>query len=438
MSSKDTPTNPKRSSPQERFQSSNPAQRLLRALSSPSLITMTVAETTSSPTGPSASYTNISPKQLADLLSKVRQNHGPAPRLLSKPRIGGKGPAGVWTEFGAGCKGINPKSATCMRDFDTSVVKSFTAMAPIEDKCQLGLRDCPDLLFSMPTESNANMTVNSLIAFEEPMTHHGLERVFHVVSPSGKVLNMFREPGMCTSDVIKTWCEDVISKGVHDLSDTSNPTRHGICNYDRINMIWSGEALLRKLLHQALKQDLKFNIQPDKRYGPEVLMTLLTKLYRPSQSKIESLKDKLKNLDIRNPRENVTTFVQDASKLFREIRMNFTSNSNVPDLTTTALSRLTLLSDDFLLSQVRTLRINSDVNGFGGILGSFQAKDPIAALQTIDDLYRVLISQSDYRPARQINIKHKALQAKVEDKLVQDRNSSLSNGSKSCWDCGNK
>jgi len=150
-------------------------------------------------------------------------------------------------------------------------------------------------------------------------------------------------------------------------------------------------------------------------------MTLLTKLYRPSQSKIESLRDKLKSLDIRNyPGENVTTFVQDASKLVREIRMNFTSNSNVPDLTTTALSGLTLSSDDFLLAQVRTLRINSDVNGFGGILGSFQAKDPIAALQTINDLYRVLISQSDYGPARQIDIKHKALQAKVEDKLVQE------------------
>jgi len=61
-------------------------------------------------------------------------------------------------------------------------------------------------------------------------------------------------------------------------------------------------------------------------------MTLLTKLYRPSQSKIESLKDKLKSLDIRKyPGENVTTFVQDASKLVREIRMNFTSNCNVPD-----------------------------------------------------------------------------------------------------------
>jgi len=170
-------------------------------------------------------------------------------------------------------------------------------------------------------------------------------------------------------------------------------------------------------------------------------MTLLTKLHRPSQSEIESLKDKLKNLDIRKcPGENVTTFAQDASKLVREIRMNFTSNSNVPDLTTTALSGLTLSSDDFLLSQVRTLRIDSNVNGFGGILGSFQAEDPIAALQTIDDLHRVLISQSDCGPARQIDMKHKALQAKTEDKLVQDRNasSSSSNGSKSCWGCGNK
>jgi len=112
-----------------------------------------------------------------------------------------------------------------MRDFDTSVVKSFTAMAPIEDKCQLGLCNCPDLLFSMPNESNANMTVNSLIAFEERMTQHGLEGVFHVVSPSGNVLNMFREPGMCTSDAIKTWCEDVIQLPRVFMISWTLPTR---------------------------------------------------------------------------------------------------------------------------------------------------------------------------------------------------------------------
>jgi len=131
----DSPSTPPltaRTSPRERFQSPARVRRLSRALSSPSRIAMTTdsppADT--SPTGPSASYTNISPEQLADLLSKVGQNHGPAPRTLATPRVGRKGPAGVWTGFGAGCKGTNPKSATCMRDFDTSVVKSFTAMAP--------------------------------------------------------------------------------------------------------------------------------------------------------------------------------------------------------------------------------------------------------------------------------------------------------------------
>jgi len=71
-------------------------------------------------------------------------------------------------------------------------------------------------------------------------------------------------------------------------------------------------------------------------------------------------------------------------------------------------------------------------------LGSFQVTDPIAALQIIDDLYRVLIAQGDYGPARQI-AKHKALLAssKEQDKLVQDRTSSSSSGKgKSCWDCG--
>jgi len=100
--------------------------------------------------------------------------------------------------------------------------------------------------------------------------------------------------------------------------------------------------------------------------------------------------------------------------------MNFTSNSNISDSTATALSGLALSSDDFLLSQVCMLRISSDVDGFGGILGCFQAKDPISVLQTIDNLYRVLISQSNCGPACQIDVKHKALQAKVEDKLVHN------------------
>ena len=377
----------------------------------------------------------LSQQQLADLLAQMSKTSSNPARVLTKPRVGGLNPAGAWTGFGSGSQGKDPKSATCMRDFETTVVKSFAAMAPIEEKCQRGLRDAPELLFCMSDESNANMTVNSLIAFEERMIHCGMEGVFHIVSSSGSTLNMFKEPGMCTDALITAWCEDVVTMGVHD--NIVNNSRHPVCSYDRTNMVWSGEALLSSCT-EALKQDLKFNVPEDKRFGPNLLMKLLTKIYRPSQSKIENLKDKLKNLDIRKyPGENVTTFVQDASKLVREIKMNFTNNSSIPDLTTAARSGLTTATDDFLLAQVRTLRINSDVNGFGGILGTFQAKDPIEALQGLDDLYHILVSQSDYSPARQPS-SHKALQAKTEDTLVQDRNGSSSSATfkGSCWDCG--
>jgi len=46
-----------------------------------------------------------------------------------------------------------------MREFNTDVVKSFTAMVPIEDKCHLSLRDSPTLLFGMPSKPNANTIV---------------------------------------------------------------------------------------------------------------------------------------------------------------------------------------------------------------------------------------------------------------------------------------
>jgi len=48
----------------------------------------------------------------------------------------------------------------------------------------------------------------------------------------------------------------------------------------------------------ALKQDLKLTIDPDDRFGPKLLMSMFTKIYHPSQSKIESLKERLKKLSI--------------------------------------------------------------------------------------------------------------------------------------------
>jgi len=130
-------------------------------------------------------------------------------------------------------------------------------------------------------------------------------------------------------------------------------------------------------------------------------------------------------------------FVQDAVKLVREIKMNFMMNSTVPDLTTVALSGLTLLSDDLLLQRVCTIHINNDVNGFGKALGGAKTYEAIEALIDIDELYRVLVNQDDYSPAR--DTRARALQgaASPSTTLVQNRAATgrSSASGRRCWEC---
>jgi len=286
-----------------------------------------------------------------------------------------------------------------MREFNTDVVKSFTAMAPIEDKHHLGRCDSPSLLFGIPNKPNANAVVSSITAFEERMVQHGMEVVFHVVTSNGTILNMLQEPGRCTSAIIDTWCNDLLTQGVIDPSSTA--TRLPVCQWDRINMLWSAEAMLNSCT-EDLKHDLKLSVDLDDRFGPKLLMAVFTKIYRPSQSKIEHLKEKLKKMSIHaHPGENVTLFMQDTTKLVWEIKMNFMTNSTVPDLTAVALSGLTLTSDDLLLQRVRAMRINNNVNGFGKALGGVKTHEAIEALMGINELCWVLVNQDDCSPARE-------------------------------------
>jgi len=384
------------------------------------------------PQAPTSFQATLTLQQIAMLLNS---RGAPTTRVFVKPHIGGVSPAGVWTGYGAGRQGKDPQSAHCMREFNTDVVKSFTAMAPIEDKCHLRLRDSPSLLFGMPNEPNANTVVSSITAFEERMIQHGMEAVFHVVTSDG-TLNTLQEPSRCTLAIIDTWCDDLLTQGVIDPS-SSFAARFPVCQYDRINMLWSAEAMLNSCT-EDLKHDLKLSVDSDDRFGPKLLMAVFTKIYHPSQSKIEHLKERLKKMSIRTyPGENVTLFVQDAVKLVREIKMNFMMNSTVPDLTTVALSGLTLSSDNLLLQRVSTICINNDVNGFGKALGGAKTYQAIEALMDIDELYRVLVNQEDCSPAR--DTRARALQgaASPSTSLVQNRaatGGSSASGHR-CWEC---
>jgi len=160
-------------------------------VSNPGLLIAPV-NTAAAPQASTSFQATLTSQQIAMLLNS---RGAPTTRVFVKPRIGGVSPAGVWTGYGTGGQGKDPQSARCMREFNTDVVKSFTAMAaPIEDKCHLGLRDSPSLLFGMPNEPNANTVVSSITAFEERMIKHSMEAVFHIVTSDG-TLNMLQEPG---------------------------------------------------------------------------------------------------------------------------------------------------------------------------------------------------------------------------------------------------
>ena len=142
------------------------------------------------------------------------------------------------------------------------------------------------------------------------------------------------------------------------------------------------------------------------------------------------------------PGENVGLFCHDAAKIVREITMNFTKKDEIPDLTTSALKGLTYASDLLLCAKVRELRIANDVSGFTGAFGGTPV-DAITALQEIEDLYDVLVAQSDYAPARPAPTSRAGVSMQGQA-LQQDRTSTTGSGGPSkpsndseitCWSC---
>ena len=302
---------------------------------------------------PPTMTTSFTQAQFDDFLKAVSKT--PSSQVkLTPPRLGGQNSTGVWTGYGAGELQKEPTSANCMRAFNTDVLKNHQAVKPIETTCKAGLKDSPELLFCMLNEPNAKTIIYSIHSFEDLMVQSGMDGVFTIIKDDGTKTNMLREPGMISTDLVKTWCKDVLEDGVWEYDTTNHTQVHGtVCEYDRVNMIWSGKALLNSCT-VTLKEDLKLSVPASERNGPRLFMSLLAKLYRPSQSKIKALTVLLEGLDItKYPGENVTLFVGDAIKLIREIRMNFMTETNVPDLTTSALTGLTKCSDPLLLQMVR-------------------------------------------------------------------------------------
>lgn len=405
--------------------------------------------TMSDPADVDVDTTSTSPTLTMDqLLQVIASLKGPqlAVPKLEKPRLGGISSTGVWTGMGAGGTGLRPYSKYCMRDFKTDAIKNHQHMHPIEDKCKQGLRDSPELHFSLSHEPNANTIVSSIRAFEKLMINCGMDGVFTIIDKNVESISFLQQPGMINQRNLLDWCDDILTHGVWTKDASGLPARHPLCPYDQINMDWSAEAVLNSCT-PALRYDLEQKVPLADHNGPQLMMALLTMLYRPSLSKIRELRSSLEALDIRKyPGENVTMFCHDASKLVCEIKMNFMKDATVTDLPTVALTGLHHCTDVTLQAKVTQHCIDHDVNGFESLVGN-KKTDALELLQQLDAVYRVLVNLKIYAPAREITKKPTATtlasyQA-TTDKLKQDRSASSSSSSTgksgaTCWDCGSK
>ena len=97
------------------------------------------------PAAPAALAPSFTADQFQQLMAGFANNATRQAKTFTAPRVGGTNSTGVWTGMGSDGAGTAPKSANCYRAFDADVIKNHTAMAPIEVKCQAGLKDSPEL-----------------------------------------------------------------------------------------------------------------------------------------------------------------------------------------------------------------------------------------------------------------------------------------------------
>ena len=359
-----------------------------------------------------------------------------------KPRVGGASPVGYWTGYGAQNLGVQPASGSCMRYFKGNELKAFQALQSVEEKCKAGLQSKGTLVFGLQGETHFDKGALLLRELDEYLTFNGLESVFHIVNSDGSTTNMLKQPGFVGTDLVECWIKDLTTLGVHDGAGG----RLGVCEFDTINLQYSFHAILNSCT-PLLRQDLLNNLAPGKHTGPQALMLLLTKVYPSSYTKVKGLIQALEKLNIKDvPGENISTLVQKASDLIREIQMNFLQKNQIPDLCVSALRPFTTASHEFVRHYVtdkmflanKLIMTPSSATSTTSTSSSLMTLDPLVLLQGLEELYLTLKQQSNYPPGEQIasDKKFKAMQGEVKKlkeelgKLTQDRSASSTKGSK--------
>ena len=401
---------------------------------------------------PPATTTPLSPPlitmtdaQLQALLASIPSSAKKKRRKLSVPRVGGSDEDGVWSGYGLNEEGMEPTSSTCYRGYYDTDLKASRAAKSNDKEAQLGLRATSENLFCRSNEGSSK-GASVLKDLHMLVQEHGFEGVFNIITRTGRKVNMFLTPGLCTKDMVQTWVYDMTHRGVSDEKGGRLP----LCPWDELICKLSWKTVINSC-SDSLRQDLLDTFKPIDRIGPWVLYVILTKVYRSDLTKLETLKEALKAIDILGfEGQNVTLYKLAVAELVREIMMNYTTPDPIPDLAIVAIAGLAKSGvPSFQLKVVsKMLELNSDPT---------EARSAQTALDLLDEFeaeYISLVQMKQYPPALKPTAEtqqYKAMQAKVKyleqemAKLSQDRSASSTTGNKNitkvgpnvkCFTCG--
>jgi hypothetical protein len=358
---------------------------------------------------------------------------------LEEPRVGGVTPVGVWTGKGANGDGKAPKTSFCMRAFSGNPVKTFSIRTSIQTTVEEGLNGKKLTAFSLASEPNAGKGMVSIRHLDKLIPDIGLDGIFCIQKDDGTEINMLKTPGFVTQDLVDTWEKDLTTDGVYK-GDTQGG-KHKVCPRDIENLQWSGETLLNSCTEPlSLHIQDALTAQGKNPNGLQVLYQITSKCYRPSSSIVKAKILLLEAMDLRKfPGESVTLFVQEASVLLAEIKLNIQMKNQVPDLPQSALLGLTKGTDLYFSLQVKDMRRKAKADLACLAVSPVQVEKMYDTLET---LYLELFEGEDYAPgiqaasvlAAQVSPQHLALEAQLfamqaqVQQLTQDRSASSTTG----------
>jgi len=342
--------------------------------------------------------TNLSGADMIALVNALQQfgmlGNGPTPTqvapVLHKPRVGGTDSNGVWTGEGKGKLGLKPKSGHCYRQYAFGdKAKALSELNKVESFCKAGLKDLPKYHFQLPLEQGTTDLPDCLLEFKTFTINTGMEGIFLIQTQSGKTINMFREYGQLSDDIISTWTSDLACGMVTQTNPDGSVVHKPPCDYDKLNLEWSGDALINTC-SAMMKKTIERQLSVSARSGASVLWCIISNCETSSSGVVRDLCQDLKSMSLRSIQgENVQVFAAAALEKVALIRSK--CQGSPPDnLTQLALRGLTDGTDEGIRLEAKQLLREADKPS--------NSSSPEEVLQTLVKSWKSAVDLDVYGP----------------------------------------